>query len=49
MVKSARMSRGTAAESPVPPALSLEEWFALPENEPGELVEGRLEEEEAPD
>ena len=49
MVKSALMSRGTAAQSPTPPEISLEEWFALPENEPGELVEGRLEEEEVPD
>ncbi|MFL6232205.1 MAG: Uma2 family endonuclease [Thermoanaerobaculia bacterium] len=29
--------------------LSLDEWFDLPEDEPGELVEGRLEEEEEPD
>jgi Uma2 family endonuclease len=43
------MSRGTVANSPAAPELSLEEWFALPENEPGELVAGRLEEEEVPD
>ena len=43
------MSQGTLAESPAPPELSLDEWFALPEDEPGELVNGRLEEEEVPD
>ncbi|HEY3571518.1 MAG TPA: Uma2 family endonuclease [Thermoanaerobaculia bacterium] len=29
--------------------LTLDEWFDLPEDEPGELVDGRLEEEEEPD
>lgn len=29
--------------------ISLEEWAALPEDEPGEVVAGRLEEEEVPD
>ena len=31
------------------PRLTLEEWAALPEDEPGELVDDRLVEEEAPD
>lgn len=43
------MSQGTVAKSPTAPELSLDEWFALPEDEPGELVDGRLEEEEVPD
>jgi Uma2 family endonuclease len=29
--------------------MTFEEWAAMPEDEPGELVDGRLEEEEAPD
>lgn len=42
------MSQRKLAESPAP-ELSLDEWFELPEDEPGELVDGRLEEEEVPD
>jgi Uma2 family endonuclease len=42
------MSQGTLVESSAP-ELSLEEWFALPEDEPGELVDGHLEEEEVTD
>jgi Uma2 family endonuclease len=43
------MSQGTFAESPAAPKLTLDEWFDLPEDEPGELVDGHLEEEEVPD
>jgi Uma2 family endonuclease len=43
------MSQGTFAKLPPAPELSLEEWLALPEDQPGELVGGRLEEEEVPD
>lgn len=32
-----------------PAALTLADWVDLPEDEPGELVDGRLEEEEVPD
>lgn len=42
------MSQRKLAESPAP-ELSLDDWYALPEDEPGELVDGRLEEEEVPD
>jgi Uma2 family endonuclease len=40
------MSQGTLTAPPAP-ELSLDEWFALAEDEPGELVNGRLEQEEA--
>jgi Uma2 family endonuclease len=43
------MSQGTFAKSPAAPDLSLEEWFALPEETSGELVNGQLAEEEVPD
>jgi len=36
-------------EEGAPLELSLAEWLDLPEDEPGELVDGRLEEEEVPD
>jgi hypothetical protein len=42
-----------ASEHPARPqlgrAMTFEEWAAMPEDEPGELVDGRSEEEEAPD
>ena len=43
------MSRNAALESDFTPELSLDEWLVLPENQPGELVDGRLVEEEVPD
>jgi Uma2 family endonuclease len=43
------MSQGTLSKPHPTPELSLDEWFDLPEDEPGELVDGRLEEEEVPD
>lgn len=43
------MSQGAAALPTDQAELSLEEWFELPEDEPGELIDGRLEEEEVPD
>jgi Uma2 family endonuclease len=42
------MSQRTFIESPAP-ELSLDEWFAMSEDEPGELVNGHLEEEEVSD
>jgi Uma2 family endonuclease len=43
------MSDRIPSESHTAPGLSLDEWFDLPEDQPGELVAGQLEEEEAPD
>src|SRR5215468_10840828 len=40
------MGRKANVEASSERTLSLEEWAALPEDEPGELVDGRLEEEE---
>jgi Uma2 family endonuclease len=39
----------SAAIHPVPLELSPSEWAAMPEDEPGELVDGQLTEEEVPD
>jgi Uma2 family endonuclease len=43
------MSQETLGKSHATPELSLDEWFGLPDDQPGELVEGRLVEEEVPD
>lgn len=42
------MSTATAEQAP-PPELSLEEWAAMGEDEPGELIDGQIVEEEVPD
>ena len=39
----------TAMATELPHRVTVEEWAALPEDEPGELVDGRLVEEEVPD
>lgn len=43
------MSSAPPRPSTLDHILSLEEWSSLPEDEPGEFVDGRLEEEEMPD
>ncbi len=43
------MAHEALIDSVESPELTLSEWYELPENEPGELVDGRLEEEEVPD
>ncbi len=42
------MSGETALEPTAAAELSLAEWFELPEDEPGEMVDGRIVEEEVP-
>jgi Uma2 family endonuclease len=42
------MTRGALIEPPAGTSISLEEWYDLPEDAPGEVVDGRLEEEEEP-
>lgn len=48
MVASERMSRETRGPEVSPQAMSVEDWAELPEDEPGELVDGYLVEEEMP-
>lgn len=47
-----KIAMSFASQHPALPQLgepmTLEQWAALPEDEPGELFDGRLEEEEAP-
>ncbi len=43
------MAHEALIDSTDPLELTLSEWYGLPEDEPGELVDGRLEEEEVPD
>ena len=43
------MSSPSPLERQVEPLHTLEEWVSWPEDEPGEIVDGRVEEEEVPD
>ncbi len=43
------MGRDAILESDTAVGISVAEWLAMPEDEPGELVDGRLVEEEVPD
>lgn len=43
------MSQPALSTTPSPVEMSLDDWWALPEDEPGELVAGYLEEEEMPE
>ena len=43
------MAHGALIPSAEKPVLTLDQWFDLPEDTEGELVDGRLEEEEMPD
>ena len=43
------MSQHAIVEAPIARAMSLEEWAAMPEDEPGELVDGQLVEEAVAD
>src|SRR5215468_9466043 len=48
MVPSDLVSHATREPESTPRAMSIDEWAALPEDEPGELVDGYLQEEEMP-
>jgi Uma2 family endonuclease len=48
VVASEIVSHATRAPEPVRRAMSIDEWVDLPEDEPGELVDGYLQEEEMP-
>jgi hypothetical protein len=44
------MKNGSLARvAPEAPAMTLDEWASMPEDEPGELVEGHLVNDEVPD